>query len=60
MGQLVLTKAGHPPEGLPTLATLERLLRRMGSLTRNEAGTIWAPWRLGSVPSVHPLVLGQR
>lgn len=60
MGQLVLTEAGHPPEGLPTLVTLKRLLRRMASLMRNEAGTIWAPWKLGSVPSVHPLVLGQR
>lgn len=57
MRQLMLTKAGDPPESLPTLVTLKRFLGSMQPLMCNQAGAIRGSWELKFLPSVHPLVL---
>lgn len=59
MRQLVLTEAGDPPEGLPTLVTLKGLLGSVSSRVGSEAGTAQGSRDRGAPRSMHALVLGQ-
>lgn len=59
MRQLVLTEAGDPPEGFPTLITLKWLLGSVSPWVGSEAGAAQGSRDWGAPCSVHALVLGQ-
>lgn len=55
----MLAEARDPPERLPTLTTLERLLCSEDSLRGDKAGAFWGSWGWRLLPGVHPLVLSE-
>lgn len=59
MSQLVLTEAGDPPEGLPTLVTLKWFLGSVCSRV-GKAGAAQGPRDWGAPRCMHELVLSQR